>query len=58
MVFRPMSKAGRPVSGFARPGTQGTRPTTMEAAVHTARGTTSRPVTSASGRYVRIGTVS
>eukprot|EP01147_Barroeca_monosierra_P008324 gene8324-870_t len=56
--IRPMSKAGRPVSGFARPGTQGTRPTTMEAAVHTARGTTSRPVTSASGRYVRIGTAS
>eukprot|EP00043_Microstomoeca_roanoka_P027879 m.16263 g.16263 ORF g.16263 m.16263 type:complete len:505 (+) comp8043_c0_seq1:78-1592(+) len=56
--IRPMSKSGRPVSGFARPGTQGARPSTMEAAVRTARTATSRPVTSASGRYVRLGTAS
>ncbi|EGD72448.1 hypothetical protein PTSG_00470 [Salpingoeca rosetta] len=56
--IRPMSKSGRPVSGFARPGTQGARPSTMEAAVRTARSATSRPVTSASGRYVRLGTAS
>ncbi|CAG2189132.1 BBS8 [Mytilus edulis] len=40
---RPMSQSGRPLSGFTRPGTQ----------AHTAR-----PVTSASGRYVRLGTAS
>ena len=54
-----MSQSGRPVSGFARPGTQGGRPGTMEQAIRTPRTAhTARPVTSASGRYVRLGTVS
>jgi len=56
--FRPMSNSGRPVTGFARPGTQGGRPGTMEQAIRTPRTAhTARPVTSASGRYVRLGTV-
>ena len=54
-----MSQSGRPLSGFARPGTQGGRPGTMEQAIRTPRTAhTARPVTSASGRYVRLGTVS
>ena len=56
---RPMSQSGRPLSGFVRPGTQGGRPGTMEQAIRTPRTAhTARPVTSASGRYVRLGTVS
>ena len=54
-----MSQSGRPLSGFVRPGTQGGRPGTMEQAIRTPRTAhTARPVTSASGRYVRLGTVS
>ena len=54
-----MSQSGRPLSGFTRPGTQGGRPGTMEQAIRTPRTAhTARPVTSASGRYVRLGTVS
>jgi tetratricopeptide repeat protein 8 len=49
-----MSQSGRPLSGFTRPGTQGGRPGTMEQAIRTPRTAhTARPVTSASGRYVR-----
>lgn len=56
---RPMSQSGRPVTGFARPGTQSGRPGTMEQAIRTPRTAhTARPVTSASGRYVRLGTAS
>ena len=54
-----MSQAGRPVSGFLRPGTQSARPGTMDQAIRTARtARTARPVTSASGRFVRLGTAS
>ena len=53
---RPMSKGGRPVSGYLRPGTQGGRPSTVEAAMR-GRTAMARPVTSASGRFVRLGTV-
>jgi tetratricopeptide repeat protein 8 len=35
--LRPMSQAGRPVSGFVRPGTQSSRPGTMEQAIRTPR---------------------
>ena len=53
-----MSQSGRPLSGFVRPGTQSGRPGTMEQAIKTPRTAhTARPVTSASGRYVRLGTV-
>lgn len=59
--MRPMSNAGRPVTGFARPGTS-TRPTTgadLERVLTGQRvGTAaSRPVTSG-GRLVRLGTAS
>ncbi|KAI0220196.1 Tetratricopeptide repeat protein 8 [Lamellibrachia satsuma] len=58
-AVRPMSQSGRPLSGFVRPGTQSTRPGTMEQAIRTPRtAQTARPVTSASGRYVRLGTAS
>ncbi|XP_074646623.1 tetratricopeptide repeat protein 8-like [Tubulanus polymorphus] len=57
--IRPTTQSGRPVTGFARPGTQGGRPGTMEQAIRTPRtASTARPVTSASGRYVRLGTAS
>ena len=53
-----MSQSGRPVSGFARPGSQSGRPGTMEQGLRTPRTSrTARPVTSASGRFVRLGTV-
>jgi len=58
-AMRPMSNAGRPLSGFVRPGTQGGRPGTMEQAIKAPRtASTARPVTSASGRFVRLGTAS
>ncbi|KAF6028481.1 TTC8 [Bugula neritina] len=58
-AMRPTSQSGRPMSGFARPGTQGGRPGTMEQAIKTPRTShTARPITSASGRYVRSGTAS
>lgn len=57
--MRPMSQSGRPLSGFVRPGTQSGRPGTMEQAIRAPRTAhTARPVTSASGRYVRLGTAS
>ncbi|XP_072032447.1 tetratricopeptide repeat protein 8-like [Amphiura filiformis] len=57
--FRPVSQSGRPLSGFVRPGTQSGRPGTMEQAIRTPRTAhTARPVTSASGRFVRLGTAS
>mmetsp|Transcript_21676 Transcript_21676/g.35870 ORF Transcript_21676/g.35870 Transcript_21676/m.35870 type:complete len:504 (-) Transcript_21676:149-1660(-) len=57
---RPVTNQGRPLTGFARPGT-GTRPNTgsisLESAFAGSRPGTSRPVT-ASGRFVRLGTAS
>ena len=35
--IRPLSQSGRPLSGFIRPGTQGSRPKTMEQAIMTPR---------------------
>eukprot|EP00042_Codosiga_hollandica_P043094 m.404376 g.404376 ORF g.404376 m.404376 type:complete len:503 (+) comp56475_c0_seq18:50-1558(+) len=57
---RPLSKSGRPITGFARPGTQSARPSTVEGAIRTPRTAlaTARPVTTASGRFVRLGTAS
>merc|ERR1711912_204911 len=56
---RPTTQSGRPVSGFARPGSQSGRPGTMEQALKTARTARSaRPVSTSSGRYVRLGTAS
>ncbi|KAH0620437.1 hypothetical protein JD844_020889 [Phrynosoma platyrhinos] len=57
--FRPVTQAGRPLTGFVRPSTQGGRPGTIEQAIKTPRTAhTARPMTSASGRYVRLGTAS
>uniref|UniRef100_UPI003AADAE54 tetratricopeptide repeat protein 8 isoform X5 n=1 Tax=Centroberyx gerrardi TaxID=166262 RepID=UPI003AADAE54 len=56
-AVRPMTQSGRPITGFVRPSTQSGRPGTMEQAIKTPRtASTARPVTSASGRYVRLGT--
>lgn len=57
--FRPFSNSGRPVSGVLHPGNQSSRPTTMEQAMKTPRTAshTARPVTSSSGRFIRLGTV-
>lgn len=53
-----MTQSGRPITGFVRPSTQSGRPGTMEQAIRTPRtANTARPVTSASGRFVRLGTV-
>ena len=50
---------GRPLSGVARPGSQGGRPSTMDAALRTPRTSrTARPVSASSGRFVRLGTAS
>ncbi|XP_067099505.1 LOW QUALITY PROTEIN: tetratricopeptide repeat protein 8 [Osmerus mordax] len=58
-AVRPMTQSGRPITGFVRPSTQSGRPGTMEQAIKTPRtASTARPVTSASGRYVRLGTAS
>uniref|UniRef100_A0A8C3GKE2 Tetratricopeptide repeat domain 8 n=1 Tax=Cairina moschata TaxID=8855 RepID=A0A8C3GKE2_CAIMO len=58
-AVRPVTQSGRPITGFVRPSTQSGRPSTMEQAIKTPRtALTARPVTSASGRSVRIGTAS
>ncbi|KAG1674550.1 Tetratricopeptide repeat protein 8 [Nymphon striatum] len=58
-AYRPVTQSGRPVTGVIRPNTQSARPKTMEQALRTARtAKTARPVTSTSGRYVRLGTAS
>ena len=61
LALRPVTRGGRPITGFMRPGSA--RPTSssgsIEAAIksQTGRIGTSRPVTS-SGRYLRLGTAS
>ena len=56
---RPSSAAGRPLSGVSRPGSSAGRPATMEQALRTPRtARTARPVSAASGRFVRLGTAS
>ncbi|XP_042669698.1 tetratricopeptide repeat protein 8 isoform X1 [Centrocercus urophasianus] len=58
-AVRPVTQSGRPISGFVRPSTQSGRPSTMEQAIKTPRtALTARPISSASGRYVRLGTAS
>mmetsp|Transcript_1792 Transcript_1792/g.6239 ORF Transcript_1792/g.6239 Transcript_1792/m.6239 type:complete len:507 (+) Transcript_1792:246-1766(+) len=57
---RPMSSSGRPLTGFARPGTSsrpGTGTKDVAGAMQGNRPGTSRPVTSG-GRFVRLGTAS
>ncbi|XP_054131477.1 tetratricopeptide repeat protein 8 isoform X2 [Melozone crissalis] len=58
-AVRPVTQSGRPITGFVRPSTQSGRPSTMEQAIRTPRtALTARPITSASGGYVRPGTAS
>ncbi|XP_054017907.1 tetratricopeptide repeat protein 8 [Dryobates pubescens] len=58
-AVRPVTQSGRPITGFVRPSTQSGRPSTMEQAIRTPRtALTARPITSASGRYGRLGTAS
>ncbi|KAG9481776.1 hypothetical protein GDO78_010805 [Eleutherodactylus coqui] len=58
-AVRPVTQSGRPLTGFVRPSTQSGRPGTMEQAIRTPRTAhTARPITSASGRYIRLGTAS
>jgi tetratricopeptide repeat protein 8 len=58
-AFRPTTQSGRPMSGVVRPGSQSGRPGTMDAALRTPRTSkTARPVSSTSGRFVRLGTAS
>uniref|UniRef100_A0A673BGS9 Tetratricopeptide repeat domain 8 n=1 Tax=Sphaeramia orbicularis TaxID=375764 RepID=A0A673BGS9_9TELE len=53
----PMTQSGRPITGFVRPSTQSGRPGTMEQAIKTPRtASTARPVTGATGRFIRLGT--
>lgn len=57
-MVRPITQSGRPLTGMVRPGTQGGT-ASIEKVLKTARTAMSaRPVTSSSGRYVRMGTVS
>jgi tetratricopeptide repeat protein 8 len=58
--MRPVSSSGRPLTGFARPGTSSRPPTgqaSVEGAMQGSRLGTARPMTS-SGRFVRLGTAS
>uniref|UniRef100_A0A2D4IRA7 Uncharacterized protein n=2 Tax=Micrurus TaxID=8634 RepID=A0A2D4IRA7_MICLE len=58
-AIRPVTQTGRPLTGFVRPSTQAGRPGSIEQALKTPRTAhTARPMTSASGRYVRLGTAS
>ncbi|NXG07636.1 TTC8 protein, partial [Sakesphorus luctuosus] len=58
-AVRPVTQSGRPITGFVRPSTQSGRPSTVEQAIRTPRtALTARPITSASGGYVRLGTAS
>lgn len=55
----PLSRTGRPITGFVRPGTQASRPKTMEQALKTGRtSTAARPMTNAAARNIRLGTAS
>lgn len=57
-AIRPVTQSGRPITGVTRPGTQG-RPETVENVLRAPRtAKTARPMTSSSGRFVRLGTAS
>ena len=59
-AMRPTTMSGRPITGMLRLNTQGAQGgKSMETALKTARtATAARPVTTATGRFVRLGTVS
>ncbi|CAF2518685.1 unnamed protein product [Rotaria sp. Silwood2] len=59
-AMRPMTMSGRPITGMLRLNTQSTQTgKSMENVLKTARtAATARPVTTSTGRFVRLGTVS
>ncbi|CAF0774885.1 unnamed protein product [Adineta steineri] len=59
-AMRPTTMSGRPITGMLRLGTQSTQGgKSMENALKTARtAATARPITGATGRFVRLGTAS
>ena len=59
-AMRPMTMSGRPITGMVRLNTQSTQGgKSMENVLKTARTiATARPVTTATGRFIRLGTVS
>lgn len=59
-AMRPTTMAGRPITGMLRLNTQAAQGgKSMENALKTARtAATARPITTATGRFVRLGTVS
>jgi tetratricopeptide repeat protein 8 len=59
-AMRPTTMSGRPITGMLRLNTQSTQGgKSMENVLKTARtAATARPVTTATGRFVRLGTVS
>ncbi|GAB6031788.1 Tetratricopeptide repeat protein 8 [Chamberlinius hualienensis] len=57
--FRPVTTSGRPLSGIVHPGTRSGRSSSLEQAIQAPRTAhTARPVTSASGRFIRLRTAS
>ena len=53
-----MTTSGRPITGMVRLNTQGTKDgKSIEKALRVTRTATARPVTSATSRVVRLGTV-
>ena len=62
MAMRPTTQSGRPLTGSVRPGTQQQQSrggSSMEQALRTPRSSqSSRPLTSSTGRSVRLGTAS
>jgi len=56
---KPMTSSGVPITGVLRPGTKGNRLNTAENILKAPRTSkTARPITTSSGRFVRLGTVS
>ena len=57
-IIRPVSRSGQPTSGFLRPNKDEGMGLSLEQSIKTARTShTARPVSAASGRFVRLGTV-
>uniref|UniRef100_A0A5S6R415 Tetratricopeptide repeat protein 8 n=1 Tax=Trichuris muris TaxID=70415 RepID=A0A5S6R415_TRIMR len=57
--IRPRTRAGRPVTGVLRPESQMSKSDTLQAALRTGRSVqTARPLTSVTGRFIRLGTAS
>ncbi|CAF0748211.1 unnamed protein product [Didymodactylos carnosus] len=58
-AMRPMTQSGRPITGMIRLNTQSTQGKSVENALKTARtSTAARPVTTSTGRFMRLGTAS